>query len=366
MESRRFTYFTIATVAACLVLVVCFVVTHQDTYYQPFVQSEPGNLNVDILILIYSHSSSGDLRRASDERFRIFPLSDPENPHVRVWKDRSSGAELTFTYFFTVGNDTLVAGFNESASDVRPSLPPHLDLETRVLTMQIPSNYRALKHRTKAVMTARHHLLFPNWFPEPNFELLLRLDDDTFPCLNLMFHKLIAQAHFERNPAGIARALTHNKADPNFLWGGPWINATVLTWWRHRWYDGEYLAEVGWRKGLPPVQYPGQYPAGFAMFAGRRFLGRLEEARDRLKVYGVDDAMIGIWVHRTLGLKEDQDWYPFTIRSDNEMCHCSQDGWKPTEKVEFDVWHECKLYQQHVQCLANLGPGCLWGVDDTD
>jgi hypothetical protein len=328
----------------------------------------PGKLNVDVLILIYSHSNSSDLRKASDERFGSFPLAHPDTTHVRLWADSSSGVQLTFTYFYTVGNDSLATSLNESALDLNSSSPPHLDVETRVLTMQIPSNYRALKLRTKAIMTARDHLLFPSWFPEPNFQLLLRLDDDTFPCLTNLFRKLLVEVRFAHTRESIGSSAVSNgrsavskKIDATLLWGGPWVNATVLTWWRHRWYDAEYLAEVGWKKGDPPVQYPGQYPAGFAMFAGRRFLKRLEGARDSLKVYGVDDAMVGVWVHKTLALKSGVDWQPFVVRSDNEMCHCSRQGWKP-DKVGIDgihVWHECKSYEEHARCFANLGPSCV-------
>ncbi|KAI9022007.1 hypothetical protein DFJ74DRAFT_768592 [Hyaloraphidium curvatum] len=208
----------------------------------------------DVLFVIFTFPGS-PLTPAFSRRLDAFPLLNRSDPHVRLWS--SGDRNLTFAYVFYTGN----------ASIGQPNLPiaSSFDPSTRTLTVPVGADYRSLPHRTAAMLLRQHAGFWPHG-SRVDFELLVRLDDDSFTCFDRLFAGLYDKVRFAKDEPD-ARA----KAED--VWGGPTVVAFARSDPNDRWYGS-------WKAG----------------------------ERGKLKIYGLDDAMVGIWVHKTLEWKEWEEY----------------------------------------------------------
>jgi hypothetical protein len=299
--------------------------------------------NVDILLIIYSANSTqaADLRAFHDLRFRQFPLLDPAQPDVRIWtSDDDPARNLTFAYYYLRGNDSL--------SEPKRRTPSHYDPETRVITLPIPGTYRSLPWRTRALLLNQSTDFFPPQFAKPTYDLLFKIDDDSFLCYNVTFSRFSSEISFPKLPNKGPAART--------LWGGGGVVASVVTDPTDRWFDPYRLAEIGWKPGDPEPNYPDEgYFTGFATMWGAEIIERFEENADKLHIYALEDAMLSVWIHEKLKWKEGKDFWTYYTSSENDGCVCSRPRKREQETM---IYHGCHERQEHEACLKSIRKYC--------
>ncbi|KAI9011617.1 hypothetical protein DFJ74DRAFT_710531 [Hyaloraphidium curvatum] len=321
----------------CLALVglanICTFLASHAAHFAAKIESSTPELGppVDILVVIFSHSNNSATRALSDLRLSRFPTTAPG---VRLWAHESDPSRnLTFSYLYLLGNDSLVGP--------DPSLPPTFDEHRRILVAPVPGTYRMLSHRTRAMLLSGRRLGLPK------HELLMKLDDDAFPCFRTVFSELEAKVSFRgREEKGKRKAAS--------VWGGSPATASAMIYDMHPWYDKVYLDEVGWKKGDPSPAYPGMFFSGFMQLYGRELVARFEENAERLKTYAIEDGMVGVWMHRTLGLKRDEDYAPFPVGT-KPRCDCANATLESGPEDPGWTWHGCKSWRQHAVCLGVTG-----------
>lgn len=199
--------------------------------------------------------------------------------------------------------------------------------------------------------------IFPSWFPEPRFDLLLRIDDDSFPCFERLFHGVNERVVFSRHLKNGVSA--EDKIDARKVWGGQFVNGLVGRDPSHKWYDGQYLEELEWQEGKERPWYPGVYVAGFFWLGGSSFIGKLESRRADLRLYGLEDATVSIWVYRTVKLEEHRDYERLWINLvEGYGCKCAGSPKEVNISRDTWVWHGCKTIEEHAACLSNAGVFC--------
>ncbi|CAM9130495.1 unnamed protein product [Phaeothamnion confervicola] len=196
-----------------------------------------------------------------------------------------------------------------------------------VLYVDVESGYSHIAAKTRSMMAVVTHF---------DFDYLMKGDEDTFVCFNLLASVLhaVPPAARGRVYAGVPTACKLEPTKP--------LTGSVIRVKRHKWYDEPFIRHT--LNGLDC--YPVYMQGAFYVLA-KPLVDLLHRGRDHLVVFGNEDTTLGSWL-----LGTNRELLPLG-RIDSEQvwhCPCSHGmEWRP-ETANMTFYHKCKNIDQLRKC----------------
>ncbi|CAM9130572.1 unnamed protein product [Phaeothamnion confervicola] len=216
----------------------------------------------------------------------------------------------------------------------KPGAPPDGELAGDLLYLDVEDGYYHIAAKTLGMMGVVTHF---------NFDYVMKGDEDTYVCFNLLasiLHAVPAEVR-GRVYAGVPTACNIAPRKP--------IAGRVIRVKRHRWYDEPFIRHT--LNGLDC--YPVYMQGAFYVLA-KPLVDLLHRSRDHLVVFGNEDATIGSWL-----LGTNRELLPLG-RVDSEQvwrCPCSHGmEWRP-ETANMTFYHNCKHMDQLRKCSLSRDSG---------
>ncbi|KAG5178399.1 galactosyltransferase-domain-containing protein [Tribonema minus] len=271
----------------------------------------------DMLLVVFSGDSEDDAKRRDLMR-RIYGRY---RGRVVLNRGKKSRKKYKFKLVFVRG---------------RSDAPEDGVLNGDTLLINAPDGYRNIVHKTKGMVSLLKHV---------NFKYLMKSDDDTFVCVQQVFHRLhnLPEETKKKVYAGVP---THCNMPGHQMVGRVFSDPT------HKWYDERYVEHtMGSMECYPP------YHQGAGYILSRSLVEFLYKGRDHLLTFINEDVTMGTWlmgVDRSVVSLRDLDGA--------RLWECTCASYRFAHDAAFHknhqnnaFFHNCKQAWQMLKCAIAMG-----------